>query len=221
MDVHPANRRLGWVMGKGRWNTGDGHSSSSTGGGVDILLTANSKEPFLRGRHARLLHSFESFALLLIADKRVRVGEKHWDATNIAAFGQRETVIAFGDLEYKLSFTNIDQLLYRAQLDQLSQHLKFEGLRPGLFVDPTPADTDYTIMNKYFVRRSFTQGSTCWICTAVDKNTGASVAVKKIVAVSSSTLRHARREIDAMKKLLAAHPPVSYYFLFPIIVPRY
>jgi hypothetical protein len=46
------------------------------------------------------------------------------------------------------------------------------------------------------------------MCAAVDKDTGASVAVKKIIAVSSSTLRHARREIDAMKRLLSERPPV-------------
>jgi hypothetical protein len=208
MDLHPGNRQLGWVLGKGRWNTRDNYSSSVTGGGVDILLTANIKEPLLRGRHARLLHSLESHILLLIADKKLRVGEKHLSPTNVAAFGQRKTVVAFGDLEYELSFTNIDQSLYRAQLDQLSQFLNYQGDRPGIFVDPTPAETDYMIMNKYFIRSSFTQGSTCWMCAAVDKDTGASVAVKKIIAVSSSSLRHARREIDAMKRLLSERPPV-------------
>jgi len=208
MDLHPANRQLGWVMGKGRWNTRDSYSSSSTGGGVDILLTPNIKEPALRGRHARLLHSLESHTLMLIADKKLRVGEKQLNPTNVAAFGQRKTAIAFGDLEYELSFTDIDQSLYRAQLDQLAQLLNYQGHRPGLFLDPTPAETDYMIMNKYFIRSSFTQGSTCWICAAVDKDTGASVAVKKIVAVSSRTLRHARREIDAMRRLLVEHAPV-------------
>jgi hypothetical protein len=212
MDVHPANRQLGWVLGKGRWNTRDSYSSSVTGGGVDILLTANTKEPLLRGRHARLLHSLESHTLLLIADKKLRVGEKHLNPTNVAAFGLRKTIIAFGDLEYELSFTSIDQPLYRAQLDQLAQFLDYQGHRPGLFVDPTPAETDYMIMNKYFIRSSFTQGSTCWMCAAVDKDTGASVAVKKIVAVSSSTLRHARREIEAMKKLSTERSPVSTLF---------
>jgi hypothetical protein len=65
MDLHPRNRQLGWVLGKGRWNARDKHSSSTTGGDVDILLTANSKEPLLRGRHARLLHSLESHTLLV------------------------------------------------------------------------------------------------------------------------------------------------------------
>jgi hypothetical protein len=208
MDLHPANRQLGWVMGKGRWNTRDNYSSSSTGGGVDILLTANIKEPALRGRHARLLHSLESHTLMLIADKKLRVGEKQLNSTNIAAFGQRKTAVAFGDLEYELSFTDIDQSLYRAQLDQLAQLLNYQGHRPALFLDPTPAETDYIIMNKYFIRSSFTQGSTCWICAAVDKDTGTSVAVKKIIAVSSSTLRHARREIDAMRRLSLEHTPV-------------
>jgi hypothetical protein len=145
---------------------------------------------------------------MLIADKKLRVGEKQLNPTNVAAFGQRKTAIAFGDLEYELSFTDIDQSLYRAQLDQLAQLLNYQGHRPGLFLDPTPAETDYMIMNKYFIRSSFTQGSTCWICAAVDKDTGASVAVKKIVAVSSRTLRHARREIDAMRRLLVEHAPV-------------
>ncbi len=53
MDLHPANGQLGWVLGKGRWNTRDSYSRSITGGGVDILITANIREPLLRGRHAR------------------------------------------------------------------------------------------------------------------------------------------------------------------------
>jgi hypothetical protein len=218
MDLHPANRQLGWVMGKGRWNTRDSYSSSVTGGGVDILLTTNIKEPLLRGRHARLLHSLDSNSFLIVADKKLRVGERHLSPTNVAALGQRKTIIAFGDLEYEFSFTNLDQSLYRAQLDQLAQFLNYQGHRPGLFVDPTPAETDYMIMNKYFIRSSFTQGSTCWMCAAVDKDTGASVAVKKIIAISSSTLRHARREIDAMKKLSLAHSPVSHSSCLPSTV---
>jgi hypothetical protein len=150
--------------------------------------------------------------LQIIADKKLRIGEKHLSPTNVAAFGQRKTVVAFGDLEYELTFTNIDQSLYRAQLDQLSQLLNYQGNRPGMFVDPTPAETDYMIMNKYFIRSSFTQGSTCWMCAAVDKDTGASVAVKKIIAVSSSTLRHARREIDAMNRLSSDRTPVRFHF---------
>lgn len=214
MDLHPAHRRLGWVIGKGRWNTRDGHSSCSvTAGGVDILLTADTKEPFLRARHARLLHSLESDTFMVIADKKLRVGEKHLQPTNIAAFGQRKTIIAFGELEYELAFTNIDQSLYRAQLDQFSQFVDYQGHRPGMFIDPTPAETDYLIMNKYFIRSSFTQGSTCWICTAVDQDTGASVAVKKIIAVSTSILRSARREVDAMKKLSSDCTPVKILLL--------
>jgi hypothetical protein len=212
MDLHPVNRHFGWVLGKGRWNTRDSHLNTVTGGGIDILLTANIKEPLLRGRHARLLHSLESYTFMVAADKKLRVGDRHLSPTNVSALGQRKTVIAFGDLEYELTFTNLDQLIYKTQLDQLSKILNYQGHRPGAFVDPTPADTDYLVMEKYFIRSSFTQGSTCWMCAAVNRDTGASVAVKKIVAVSSAMLNHARREISAMKKLFSSHSPVSSPF---------
>lgn len=86
-------------------------------------------------------------------------------------------------------------------------------------MDLTPADTDYLVMEKYFIRSSFTQGTTCWMCAAVDRDTGASVVVKKIVAVSSAMLNHARREINAMKKLLSSRSPVSSSF--PILSRSY
>jgi hypothetical protein len=214
MDLHPVNRHFGWVLGKGRWNTRDSHLNTVTGGGMDILLTAKIKEPLLRGRHARLLHSLESYTFMVAADKTVRVGDRHLNSTNVSAFGRRKTVIAFGDLEYELAFTNLDQSIYKAQLNQLSQFLNYQGPRPRAFVDPTTTDTDYLFMEKYFIRSSFTQGTTCWMCAAVDRDTGASVAVKKIVAVSSAMLNHARREINVMKKLLSTRSPVSSFFLF-------
>lgn len=209
MDLHPANRHFGWVLGKGRWNTRDTHLNTVTGGGIDILLTANIREPLLRGRHARLLHSLESYTFMVAADKKLRVGDRYLNPTNVSAIGQRKTAIAFGDLEYELAFTNLTQSIYKAQLDQLSRFLNYQGHRPGAFVDPTPADTDYLIMEKYYIRSSFTQGTTCWMCAAVDRDTGASVAVKKIIAVSSAMLIHARCEINAMKKLGSSGSPVS------------
>lgn len=108
MDLHPVNRHFGWVLGKGRWNTRDSHLNTVTGGGIDILLTANIKEPLLRGRHARLLLSLESYTFMVAADKKLRVGDCHLNPTNVSAFGQRKTVIAFGDLEYELAFMNLD-----------------------------------------------------------------------------------------------------------------
>ena len=210
MELPPADQPLGWIMGKGRWKKREGHPSSITSSGVDILLAANAKESSLRGRHARLFHSLESFALLVAAEQRLRVGERYLDSTKVAAIGQRKTTIAFGDMEYELSFTNINQSLYRAQLVEHSQFLEYQGHQPGILWDPTPADTDYTIMNKYTIRRSFAKGSTCWMCAAVDKDTGASVAVKKIDAMASNALNNARLEINAMKRLSVAHCPVSF-----------
>jgi hypothetical protein len=49
------------------------------------------------------------------------------------------------------------------------------------------------------------------MCAAVDRDTSASVAVKKIVALSSAMLKNARREISAMERLLSSRPLVSSY----------
>lgn len=99
------------VLGKGRWNTRGSYSNTVTGGGIDILLTANLKEP-LRGRHARLLHSLESYTFA--TDKKLRVGDSHLNPTNVSAFGQRKAAIAFSDLEYALAFTNLDQSILQS-----------------------------------------------------------------------------------------------------------
>jgi hypothetical protein len=207
MDLHPANWRLGWVIGRGRWSASDAYARLATAGGVDILLVGP-KPHSVRGRHALLLHSLESNSFMVIADKKIRVGEVNLGPTEMAVLGNVRTPIAIGDLEYDLTFTNIDQSIYRTQLADLSHMLEYTGLNCGEVMDPTPAETDYMIMNKYFVKSSFAKGSTCWMCPAVDKETGTSVAVKKIIAISVSELANANREIAAMKKLLSDQCPV-------------
>jgi len=44
MDIHPANRQIGWVMGRGRWKDQDSNAKWYTGGGVDTLLTDPKKK---------------------------------------------------------------------------------------------------------------------------------------------------------------------------------
>jgi hypothetical protein len=230
LDIRPANRQLGWVMGKGRWKARDSYASILTGGGVDLLLTGP-RESLVRGRHARFLHHLESNSFMIVADQKVRVGEVHLRPTETAVFAKPRTALAFGLLEYDLAFTNIAQSVYKEQLAKLSHFLNYTGLNPGDLTDPTPAETDYTIMDKYIIRSSFTQGSTCWMCSGVNKDTGTSVAVKKILALSSSTLPHAKREIAAMQRLLSDQIPVRksfsallctlfFYIIFPFLYIR-
>ena len=96
----PWNRRFGWVRGKGRWitdNTNSGPQNNSAG--VDILLTPDANDLSVRSRHVRLTHSLDSFSLLVIADKRTRVGQVHLEPSSISALDQTHTAIAFGNLE--------------------------------------------------------------------------------------------------------------------------
>jgi len=208
MKLMPWNRRFGWVLGKGRWVTNHTNSGAqNTSGGVDILLTPDANDPTVRSRHARLTHSLDSFSLLVIADKRTRVGQVHLEPSSIIALDQTHTAIAFGNLEYRISFTGLDRSLYTDQLTQFSKSLKYNGHTPGSFLDPTPADTDYMVMGKYSIKRSFVQGTTCWVCPAIVKNGGGIIAAKKIVALDARLLRHVHAEIAAMSRLKQSQKP--------------
>lgn len=205
LDLRAANRQLGWVIGRGRW----GGRAVDSYGSVDILLTTD-RDVQLHSRHARLMHVLESNAFIIVADKRLRVEGGYLEPTLIATFGQKETTIAFGNLEYSLVFTNLDQTVYRRQLAELSSALQYTGYRPADYNDPTPTDTDYSIKDKYIVRSSFAVGSSCFVCAAIDKTSGASVAVKKIIALSQTDRIRVAREVRAMQRLLLdSQAPVS------------
>jgi hypothetical protein len=168
---------------------------------VDILLTHDPQESSIRGRHARLLHNLESNTLIVIADEKMQF---HGDSLPVGSVqaSTRTKTTAFGYFEYCLQFTNIEPNLYRSLLDQLARTLNFTDQRPGESIDPTPTDTDYPLKDKYIIRGSFASGSSCFVCSAIDK-TGANFAVKKIIALTSGARSNAMNEIEMVKKLIS------------------
>jgi len=96
------------VLGKGRWGMNNNNPGAQNMSGIDLLLIPSTKEPSIRGRHARLTHSLDSFSLLIIADKRTRVGHIHLELSLIITLDQINIVIIFGNLEYIISFTSLN-----------------------------------------------------------------------------------------------------------------
>jgi hypothetical protein len=207
LDVGPLKRQFGWIIGQGRWG-----GNIAEGGGVDLILDPN-HNPAVGTSHCRLIHVLDSNALLIVANKRLRVGATTLDPAQIQVrsrtLGEITTDIAFGDLEYSLEFTNIDQNVYRKQLNDLRTSLEYEGFRPSDTIDPTRSETDYTIMGKYIVRSSFAKGAFGFVCVALDNRDGSSVAVKKIIATNASSHGKVIQEVKTLKKLLNDKLPVS------------
>jgi len=152
MDIHPANRQIGWVMGRGRWKDQDSNAKWYTGGGVDTLLT-DPKKKFV---DAILdFYIISSLIVLWFLQTTKRAWWNHLNPTETAVFAKLRTAIAFGLLEYDLAFTEIDQSVYKEQLQAFAPH-KVHGLNSAELLDPTPAETNITI-RKYIIRSLFRQ----------------------------------------------------------------
>lgn len=208
MEIGPAQTFLGWVAGKGRWH--DHALDSDDHGGVDILLTPDSHDRNVRGRHARFIHNLESNTFVVVADRKLRLGADYVANSQLAAFSRKKTSIAIGNLEYSLDFTNIDQQVYRTQLDQLAVKMQHLGHRPDMLMSPTPMDTDYSLSDKYIIKSSFASGSSCFVCSAIDAR-GTLFAVKKIIAFDQRSRNRAKMEADTMQRLTSnGDAPVSF-----------
>ncbi|EPE30600.1 Protein kinase-like (PK-like) [Glarea lozoyensis ATCC 20868] len=207
LNIRPLSRQYGWVLGCGRWA-----KKFVEHGGVDLILDPN-HNPAVGGRHCRVNHILDSNALLIIANKRVRVGGTTLDPAQIQissrALGEMVTEIELGDLQYSLEFTDIDQDIYRAQLQTLRASLDYEGFKPPETIDPTPSETDYIIMGKYIVRTSFAKGAFGFVCAAIDQRDGTPVAVKKIIATTSRSHGKVIQEVKTLRKLMQNSRPSS------------
>lgn len=206
----PCHPNVGWSVGRGRFDRKDNVDGN---GNVDLLLTLD-RDLGVYGRHARLSHVLDSNAFIVIADRSLKVDYKRIQGSQIAAFDRKSTHILFGQLEYALEFTTIDQNVYRKQLDKLAVETNFVGLRPASYMNPTPAETDYSIRH-YSVRSAIAAGSSGFVCFAVDKTTGHQVAMKKIITKGPRAVEDVTREVDAMRRLTEQSPPVSSINLAP------
>ena len=198
LDVPPAEPKLGWMVGKGRWGavTRDSH------GEVDILLSSNAAQKEIRGRHIRFLHNLDSGRFLIYAAAKVKINGVQLNRGESRILLSGKTSIAFGPFEYEFSWTDLDHDIYRKQLRDLAQSLSHTGYTPPVFITPTPMDSEWILKDKYLVTGSFATGSSCVMYSATDM-AGVLYAVKKITTnrPPSHNGNQVRGEVSALQKL--------------------
>jgi hypothetical protein len=210
LALPPAEPKLGWMVGKGRW----GAVARDSHGEVDILLTSNTAQKEIRGRHFRFLHNLDSGRLLVYAAAKVKINGVQLGRGDSRILQSGKTFIAFGPFEYEFSWTELDQDIYRKQLRELAHSLSHTGYTPPIFITPTPMDSEWILMDKYQVTGSFATGSSCVMYSAMDM-AGVLYAVKKITSNRPPT--HNRNqvsgEVNALQKLYRQSiTPVSSAF---------
>jgi hypothetical protein len=198
LTLPPSEPRLGWMVGKGRWGavTRDSHAE------VDILLTGNTVQKEIRGRHIRFLHNLDSGRLLIYAAAKVKVNGFQLNRGDSRILHSGKTNIAFGQFEYEFSWTDLDQEIYRNQLRDLAQSLAHTGYTPPIFITPTPMDSEWILKDRYQVTGSFATGSSCVMYSAMDM-AGVLYAVKKVTSnrPPSDDRNQVRGEVNALQKL--------------------
>lgn len=213
LALPPAELRLGWMVGKGRWGavTRDSHAE------VDILLTSNTAQKEIRGRHIRFLHNLDSGRLLIFAAAKVKINGVQLNRGDSRILQSGKTFIAFGPFEYEFSWTDLDQEIYRRQLRDLAESLSHTGYTPPVFITPTPMDSEWILKDRYHVTGSFATGSSCVMYSAMDM-AGVLYAVKKVTSnrPPSDDRNQVRGEVNALKKLhQQGKAPVSFLFQLP------
>lgn len=198
LDVPPAEPKLGWMVGKGRWGaiTRDSH------GEVDILLSNNAAQKEIRGRHFRFLHNLDSGRFLIYAAAKVKINGVQLNRGESRMLFSGKTSIALGAFEYEFSWTDLDHDIYRKQLRDLAESLSHTGYTPPVFITPTPMDSEWILKDKYLVTGSFATGSSCVMYSATDM-AGVLYAVKKITTnrPPSHNGNQVRGEMRALQKL--------------------
>lgn len=198
LALPPAEPKLGWMVGRGRWGAvaRDSHAE------VDILLTGNKTQREIRGRHIRFLHNLDSGRLILYAAAKIKVNGVVLNRGDSRILPSGKTFIAFGSFEYEFSWVVIDQDLYRQQLRDLAETLSHSGYAPPMFITPTPMASEWVLKDKYQVTGSFATGSSCVMYSATDM-AGVLYAVKKITSIRppSHDRNQVRGEVSALQKL--------------------
>ena len=137
----PSNPRRGWRLGSGRLRTGQED--------VEFLLTTRPRHDGIHSQQCRLNFNFDSFMLLITAEMNRDVsllghGTRVLRGTSMA-IPSRSSSIELGNLRYELQFSDMPQEVYRSYILEIKEVFGATSAEPPMYVDPTPADTDYHI----------------------------------------------------------------------------
>ena len=186
------------------WRLGAGRSLRAGLEDVEFLLTTDRrKDKHVRGQHCRLNFNFESFALLLTAEKG-RSATVFAEGTK-ELFGESEilpyprTSFEIDNLRYELRFLDINDYRFRIYLGQLRAQFAPNVQEPPVDLAPTPSATDYRV-GSYIVTKPVGLGGFSVVSVGKQISTGNLFAIKKIYKNKShpSEISH---EVKIMQEL--------------------
>ena len=174
MEIPPKSRRLGWVIGRGRY---------SQDSNIDILLCPKRSPQYalgVGGRHFRLRHNLQSGALLVCTtDRPVILNGKEELVRCNRALSTAITAITVGGLDYVLHFTNISEVLYKKQLASLREVVASD-IVASPWLEMTPRATHFE-MEGYTIHGNFARSATCTVAGGVAHVGGNPVAIKRMI----------------------------------------
>ena len=197
-NVPPRDPRQGWIIGGGRFGPNDDSP--------ELVLTERKMQDCIRGRHARLYHSYSCGALLLrlASDSMAVVDGK--DLQDSIVIWSNETRVAFGTMNYAIQLDGAVESIHRARLNRYHQTHNLGMNKFPINLLSTPAPSDY-IHKDYIVKNPVAHGGFSTVFAAVHLKTSAVVAIKR-------TIRHhgnagqIQREIE-MAACLGRHVRLS------------
>lgn len=185
---------LGWIAGSGRREFGESS--------VDFLLTENRSQHRVHGRHARFMlnHASCDFIIATSKNNTVIVDGKEEVTGDQRVLRTGTTAITMGELTYKLVLSEGLSAITPERLRGFRRNAGLKVWVPDLPITPTPFARDY-MLQQYIIKQIFAEGSTCVVHAGVDRNTGATFAVKKIKRNDSSSAEVVSQEIKIQEAI--------------------
>ena len=149
-------------------------------GGVDLLLTLNTKRDKVLGRHGRIFHTDDGWLAVAVPEKKAIYinGTKKLENARWIVRSPR-TGLSIGNLTFSLEFTDFS--VYRAQLNTLLS--QWHGGHVHLSLDPTPKLSHFEL-DGFMIQEPVDSGGHGVVLGGVDCDTGKAVAVKRVQRTS-------------------------------------
>lgn len=201
----PTNPHRGWRIGS------SGRVKSKGPEDVEFIITTRRGKDGVHSHHARLNFNFDSFTLLITAEKERRVtvfaNGTHTLHGSSIVIPHRATSFEIRNLRYDLIWTDMPASLYRDEIAGIKERYASGSAVPPLSIDPTPSEKDYMIPG-YIVKKPFALGSTGLVSPGIRSATGEFVAIKKM-SRTPKTVGHINHEIKILEELRSHGDKVS------------
>ena len=206
MSLPPNNLRLGWVVGSGRPDLSESE--------VDFVLTPESKQHSVRGRHCRLYRNLQTGVLLIVSDgmkiilegkdvlrrdlQRDIPGHRTQPESDFQRALHARTGIMIGDLSYLLEFTSLGEDIQKRQLLEAATSLGISASH-SMLLSPTPLSDTFEYFD-YVVYPVTHGGVSSTVAFAYSKVSGTPVVIKKMKR-SQSNYHSIQMEINLLRSL--------------------